>query len=135
LQLRVAATPPEASLLLDGVPLNGNPAIMRRAIDHKLHVLRAAGRGLQSQQRVVAFDRDHSVTFELPRVRDAAGRRVRTARRIPREAERNTSPAPETTAAATIPPRTAPQFDELDYDAVLTRKQRPRPIEEEDPYR
>jgi serine/threonine protein kinase len=135
LQLRVTATPPAASLLLDGVPLNGNPAILRHTIDHELHVLHAVGPGLQSQQRVIAFDGDHSVTFELAHVEDAAERRGRAARRFPREAARKTASARGTIAAAALPPLAAPELDELDYDAALTRKQRPRPIDEEDPYR
>jgi serine/threonine protein kinase len=134
LLLRVTAIPPEASLLLDGVPLNSNPAIMRHAIDHELHVLRAVGPGLQSQQRVIAFDRDHSVTFELPPVMDATERRIRAARRSPREAARNSASSRGTTSASALPPRAGPELEELDYDAALTRKQRSRPIDEEDPY-
>jgi serine/threonine-protein kinase len=134
LQLKVSATPPEASLLLDGVPLNGNPASMRHAIDHELHVLRAIGPGLQSQQRVIAFDGDHTVTFALPSVQEAIERRVRATRRSPREAARNTSAPRETRSVSALPPRAAPELDEPDYDAALTRKQRSRPIDEENPY-
>jgi serine/threonine protein kinase len=135
LQLKVTATPPEASLLLDGVALNGNPANVRHAIDHELHVLRAVGPGLQSQQRVIAFDGDHTVTFELPHVLNAAERRLRAANRISREAARKTTSTRGTLSTPALPPRAAPELDELDYDAALTHKQRTRPIDEEDPYR
>lgn len=137
LQLKVSASPPGASLLLDGAPLNRNPVMLRHAIDHELHVLSAAGPGYQSEQRVIAFDGDHSVTFELKRVRETAERRARTPSHPRRGPARAASSPRGNLAAAASPPRADREDDEaeLEFDAALSRRHKTRPIDEEDPYR
>ncbi|MET0389992.1 MAG: hypothetical protein ABW321_28725, partial [Polyangiales bacterium] len=132
LQLRVSAKPAGASLWLDDEPLTGNPVVERRVIDNRLHVLRAAGPGLRSQERIVAFDGDHAVSFKLAHLARAPERRVRA------EAQPGVTPTADpptnvTSPTVTTPPKAAP--DEWSFDAPLPRKRSARAIDLEDPYR
>lgn len=134
MELRVSATPSEVHLSVDGVALSGNPAVERRAIDNQLHVVRAVGPDLRSQERIIAFDGDHSVTFNLTHNAQALDRRVLRERRPAREtAPMNPPVVSHSVTAPALPPREAPAL-EPDYDAPLSRRERPRPIFEEDPY-
>jgi serine/threonine-protein kinase len=131
--LSVSALPSEANLLLDGVPLHGNPYSERVRADGELHLLRASGAGLQSQERVIVFDRDRSVTFRL------AGRGAVAARAVARAPSHRAEPA--NTSALSAPPEPPPSAAaprarrEPEYDIALTPNTAPREIYVEDPYR
>jgi len=130
--LTVNALPSEASLLLDGVPLHGNPFSERVRSDGEMHLLRAVGPGLQGQERVIAFDRDRSVSFRL------AGRGAATARALARQTHRL---EPASAGSLSSPPEPQPSaagprvLREPDYDIALTPNTAPRQIYVEDPYR
>ena len=144
-ELSLSASPPEASFLLDGVPLPGNPFSEQYAADNDLHLLRAVGPNLQSQERVITFDRDRSVTFTLSRL--WGQRRHARARRAQAEpVERASVPALEQAPVMSVRPQPpeptlyeAPPIhpkpgEPMTYDAPLSPRSGARAIYEEDPY-
>ncbi|MEY4578404.1 MAG: hypothetical protein RL701_3107, partial [Pseudomonadota bacterium] len=56
-QLVISASPAEANLLMDGMPLRTNPFNERVRASGDFHLLRAMGPGLQTQERVIQLDR------------------------------------------------------------------------------
>lgn len=119
-ELELSASPAEAQLMLDGVVLPQNPYRGRVPADDGLHVLRAVAPGLQSQERVITFDRDRSLSLTLSRVQvlHPLGRSQR---------------APAAAAPSTTPARA--RAAEAEYGEPLAPRQRTREIYEEDPYR
>jgi serine/threonine protein kinase len=59
------ARPPHARLSLDGVPLEANPATIRRQPDDKQHLLRVEAAGYATIVRTIELDRDIAKEFEL----------------------------------------------------------------------
>ena len=59
------ARPAHARFFLDGVPLDGNPAGIRRPPDDKPHLLRIEAPGYPTLVRAVDLDRDVAKEFEL----------------------------------------------------------------------
>jgi len=57
--------PPYARLFLDGAPLEGNPAGIRRQPDDKPHLLRVEAPGYATLVRVINLDSDVAKEFEL----------------------------------------------------------------------
>ena len=57
--------PPHARLFLDGAPLEGNPAGIRRRPDDKPHLLRVEAPGYTTLVRAIDLDRDVAKEFEL----------------------------------------------------------------------
>jgi serine/threonine protein kinase len=132
--LTVSASPQDATFVLDGIPLAGNPHSERRAADGELHVLRAIGPGLQSQERVIAFDRDRTISFELT-TRAAARALTR-----PNTRRSSSSSPPATFASSTVASDAGPASPsrarrEIPYGERMPRDLRARPIDDEDPYR
>jgi serine/threonine-protein kinase len=79
--------PAQARLFLDGVPLEGNPAGIRRQPDDKPHLLRVEAPGYATLVRVV--DLDHDVAKELELAPDATHAAPRAASSTePRPAKR-----------------------------------------------
>jgi serine/threonine protein kinase len=141
IQLMVSATPPEATLVLDGVPLRSNPYSERFRGDDELHLLRAGGPGLQTQERVIAFDRDRTISFRLARLPAQARPVARATRRGSSDSVVSASvlvpaidpPAPQPPTAAGNEQRRAKA--DPGYDANLTPNTNTRAIYDEDPYR
>jgi len=134
--LVITASPPEAVLYMDGLPLRGNPYTARVRPDGELHLIRATGPGLQSQERVITFDRERVVTFNLSAARGAAPVRasVRPNRRPAAHAAASQADEP-----APVPPAEANEIarpaanDVFDVDLRATQKN--REIYDEDPYK
>jgi serine/threonine-protein kinase len=131
--LVISASPPEAVLYMDGLPLHSNPYAASVRADGEMHLIRATGPGLQTQERVITLDRERVVSFDLgPRaVRLSARSTVR-------------KPGPSNGAgsyAAIAPPVEAPaprvttRVRSSDFDADLKLERKPREIYDEDPYR
>ena len=59
--------PAQAHLFLDGAPLEGNPAGIRRPPDDKPHLLRIEAPGYATLVRAIDLDRDVAKEFELAR--------------------------------------------------------------------
>ena len=59
------ARPAHSRLFLDGVPLEGNPASIRRLPDDKRHLLRIEAQGYATLVRPLDLDRDVAKEFEL----------------------------------------------------------------------
>ena len=59
------ARPAHARLFLDGMPLEGNPAGIRRVPDDKRHLLRIEAPGYATLVRIIDLDRDVAKEFEL----------------------------------------------------------------------
>jgi serine/threonine-protein kinase len=84
LKLRIAATPPEAEIFLDGARLPTNPHDAKFARDGLSHRLRVTANGYVEQSRMLVFDQDIDVKIELeakdagaPTARPAASPRPR----------------------------------------------------------
>jgi hypothetical protein len=65
--LSVSASPPDAKLFIDDLPLDGNPYKGAFARDGHAHRVRAEAKGFIARTDVVVFDRDEVVTtLSLP---------------------------------------------------------------------
>ncbi|HSN97230.1 MAG TPA: serine/threonine-protein kinase, partial [Candidatus Nanopelagicales bacterium] len=60
-------TPPHATVILDGARVEGNPFRGRFPRDGSAHQLEVRADGFRADRRVLAFDRDHDITIDLPR--------------------------------------------------------------------
>jgi serine/threonine-protein kinase len=69
--VKIAATPPEARLLLDGKPLAGNPFSAAMTADDRVHELRAEADGYEPRSRELRLDRDLELDLSLEPERDA----------------------------------------------------------------
>lgn len=72
IRISVRVQPDSASLWLDGQPLQTNPYEVVATPDNKEHCIRAAADGFESQERVVALDRDIRVEMTLHRAEKGA---------------------------------------------------------------
>jgi eukaryotic-like serine/threonine-protein kinase len=130
--LVISATPAEAVLYMDGLPLHSNPYAASVRADGEMHLIRAIGPGLQSQERVITLDRERVVSFDL------TARTVRVNVRSTRRPSSSSgasavAPAPAPVEAPT--PRVASRARSNDFDADLKTENKPREIYDEDPYR
>jgi serine/threonine protein kinase len=131
--LVISATPAEAVLYMDGLPLHSNPYAASVRADGEMHLIRATGPGLQSQERVITLDRERVVSFDL------TARTVRVnVRSTPRRASSSYSsisaaPAPAPVEAPA--PKATSRARSNDFDADLKTENKPREIYDEDPYR
>jgi hypothetical protein len=140
-QLTITAQPGEALLYLDGIMLSDNPYTARVRADHELHTVRASGIGLQTQERVVSFDRDHAVSFDLglPRSSHPASRPSRKPP-APAAASSTVSSADPPAIARSpalespVPARLRSRASDA-YDMPLRSDATPRAIYDEDPYK
>ena len=139
-QLTITAHPDEAILYLDGVMLSDNPYSARVRADHELHTVRASGIGLVTQQRMITFDRDHAVSFDLglprlPRSNSRPARRAPSQSSPPAPAPIYEAPpfATRTVEAGSPAPRRG-RISDI-YDTPLHGAPVPRAIYDEDPYR
>jgi hypothetical protein len=135
-ELTLSAEPPSATLYLDGTPLPSNPYVGRLPADGELHLIRASAPGKQSQERVLALDRDRELQFDLaPRAAPAHARpRAAAPALSPAEA-----PASRAAAGPPVPAESAPHADpasrrDMDFDTRITPNAAPRDIYVEDPY-
>jgi hypothetical protein len=129
--LVISANPPEAQLFMDGVPLRNNPYAASVRADGELHLIRAGGPGLQSQERVITLDRERVIAFNLARSPVArSAPRIITKRPPAVLAPLDQGPSAIAAPALSVRPRPADEFD-----ADLTLKAKPREIYDEDPYR
>jgi serine/threonine protein kinase len=104
--LRISASPPSATLWLDGKPLSQNPHSERRAPGPTPHQLRAEAPGHAPVQQSFILDRDQSLDVVLqplpvPAVADSHSV-------APPRAPRSLPPPPRTTAASAASPPAAP---------------------------
>jgi len=145
IELVITADPPEASLQLDGVQLASNPYTGRVRKSSGLHVVRASGPMLQSQEQVITLEQDQVIAFNLsslPTLPAGSARGVRPRAPAPaRRAGANSGavapPSEDTPAPAATPPVHAQSADGFDTPV------RPHPpannngrvIYDEDPYR
>jgi serine/threonine-protein kinase len=136
--LVISASPAEAKLFMDGVPLRSNPFNERVSASGDLHLLRALGPGLQAQERVIQLDRDHEIKLvlePLPQaVQAVAQPTARPAHRAPvveRSAVKREAQAAVETSVASAP---KPAADSL-YDQRINTDSAARKIYEDDPYR
>lgn len=68
--LSVSASPPDATLFIDDLPLDGNPYKGAFARDGHAHRVRAEAKGFIARTDVVVFDRDEvATTLSLPQRR------------------------------------------------------------------
>jgi serine/threonine-protein kinase len=148
-QLTISASPAEATIVVDGLPLRSNPFSEQVPSDGELHLIRASAPGLQSQERVIELDRDRSVEFKLARPAHASGHAQRSTQvaepsnkasvaqvKVVPSSERNAN-APNA-AAGTDPARAGgqgtPAAAEPGFDTRLSSDSAARKIYEEDPY-
>jgi eukaryotic-like serine/threonine-protein kinase len=132
--LVISASPPDAVLYMDGLPLHSNPYAASVRADGEMHLIRATGPGLQTQERVITLDRERVVTFDL------GPRAVRLSTRSPsvrKPALTNGagSYAPIAPPVEAPAPRVTARVRSNDFDADLKLERKPREIYDEDPYR
>jgi serine/threonine-protein kinase len=133
--LVISASPPEAMLYMDGLPLHSNPYAATVRADGEMHLIRATGPGLQTQERVITLDRERVVSFDL------GPRYPRVSTRSPARKPSLNNGAGSYAAAAAAPPVEAPaprvtvRVRSNDFDADLKLERKPREIYDEDPYR
>jgi serine/threonine-protein kinase len=135
-ELRLRAKPADATIYLDGTPLPSNPYVGRVKSDGELHLIRVSAPGMNQQERVIAFDRDKALEFELiARPAQAASSRGRARRggSPAAQAARSAAEAGVDGASEARKPRDEP-YPEVDFDSRITPKAVPRKIDEEDPY-
>jgi serine/threonine-protein kinase len=133
IRLSIAAYPKSARLYLDGVPLAENPYTARLRADPQVHIIRAGFGDRRSQTRVIAFDRDLVVSFDLEAISNArAGSRTGSMSALA-SGEPLRDPRGNRNVDA---PRARSQKkpNELDVRGVIERNGS-RPIYEDDPYR
>jgi serine/threonine-protein kinase len=132
-QLVISATPADAVLYMDGLPLRGNPFAASVPADGELHLIRATGPGLQLQERVITLDRERVVSFNLTELH--AGRTSWRTRRAQAAGSEDDAPAQQLIEAPP-PVRVAPKSRAIDaFDADLKIETKSREIYDEDPYR
>jgi serine/threonine-protein kinase len=123
-RLQITASPPHASLFMDGTPLS-NPYAGELQADGELHLIRVSAPGLQTQERVIELDGDKALELALvPIVRRAGARREPTAQRA----------SPAKPGLSEESPKAAQPNDDPDFDTRITKDAKARPIYEEDPY-
>jgi serine/threonine-protein kinase len=131
--LVISASPPEAVLYMDGLPLPSNPYAASVRADGELHLIRAAGPGLQTQERVITLDRERIVSFDLgPRTPRLSSR---SSARKPSYSNGAGSYAVATPPVEAPAPRVTSRVRSNDFDADLKLERKPREIYDEDPYR
>jgi serine/threonine-protein kinase len=130
LELKITASPASATIHLDGTPLT-NPYVGRVPADGEMHLIRVSAPGSHDQERVVAFDRDKALEFELaPRAQAAAWRRARRAGPAARSA-----PGEARSESVAAPGGSGKELNrDIDFDSRITPDPTPRKIDEEDPY-
>jgi hypothetical protein len=64
-EISVQATPPDARIWIDGQPMTGNPATVRRPRDAAMHVVRVEAVGHGPRDVQFGFDRSVLVTVDL----------------------------------------------------------------------
>jgi hypothetical protein len=65
IELRAAASPRSATLLLDGAPLDGNPAVVSLPRSETVHRIEARADGYQTDATEIVAEKNHSVVLEL----------------------------------------------------------------------
>jgi serine/threonine-protein kinase len=113
-----AASPSQAQLFVDEVPLSSNPAAASFTRDGQLHRVRAEAPGYRGETKVIAYDAEEQV-ITLNLRREAASAPVPVARpRDPTPAKPPPSPPPPSAAPPPPPPPptakpkpSAPQLD------------------------
>jgi eukaryotic-like serine/threonine-protein kinase len=132
-RLSIAAYPKSVRLYLDGVPLAENPYTARLRADQQVHIIHARSSDRVSQTRAITFDRDQAVSFDLD-----MGLNARSSRRTRNlEEAAGDEPLKAVRGARDVEgPRARPQkkTNEL-YVRESTKRNRSRPIYENDPYR
>ncbi|HKO46618.1 MAG TPA: serine/threonine-protein kinase [Polyangiaceae bacterium] len=127
--LKIAASPPDTEILLDGAKLEGNPFVGQFTKDASLRRLELRCVGRLTEARMIRLDQDLDLLISLPadkanplraRAAPAVGVLAKPAALRPTEA---VAPAPAVAGAPLPPP--------------LTRRESPapaRPIDDSDPY-
>ncbi|MET0389989.1 MAG: serine/threonine-protein kinase [Polyangiales bacterium] len=134
IQLSIAASPASAVLYLDGVPLAENPYTARLLRDHRVHSLYAATDDLTSRPRLIAFDRDRAVSFDLEQPVVPVDPLVPV---VPKPAATAPhTPTPKRPAGSGPTGNNAESSRGLNdlYDRPLRRQSHVRPIDEQNPY-
>jgi len=125
-ELSVSATPADATIYMDGVPLPGNPYKGQVKSDGELHLIRVSAPGAQTQERVVQFDRDKTLAIALqPKAAERSSGRPRRATGKP--ARSDATPADDKRPSA--------REGEPDFDTRIPTDSRSKEIYEEDPYK
>jgi hypothetical protein len=121
---------------MDGVPLRNNPYAASVRADGDMHLIRASGPGLQSQERVITLDRERVISFNLSPSQSPSSRPApRVTKRPPVAAPAAAAAPVEAPHVVEAPaPRARPRPGD-DFDADLTTKPKAREIYDEDPYR
>jgi serine/threonine protein kinase len=136
IKLEISAKPANASIFLDGAPLQ-NPFSGQLKTDGEMHILRVSAPGMQTQEKVVQLDSDKSLFVELltaatqPLQGSAAGQHVGRPLAGPRP--RAQAPQQQQQPARSEAPREGREGDP-DFDSRITPESKQRPIYEEDPY-
>jgi len=131
IRLEISAKPANASIFLDGAPLQ-NPFSGQLKADGEMHILRVTAPGMQTQEKVVQLDGDKMLQVELlpaaqqPLQGTAAGQHV--GRPI------SNRPRPHAGEQPQQPSREGPREGDNDFDSRITPESKQRPIYEEDPY-
>jgi hypothetical protein len=128
-QLSIKATPPDATIYMDGQPL-GNPYRGQHKVDGELHLIRVSAPGAQAQERVLVLDRDKVLEFTLSRREErttSSSRARRSSQRGAKQAEAADSPKPQEVSARRAEPGS-------DFDTDMKSPAPSRVIYEEDPY-
>jgi hypothetical protein len=107
--IRISASPPQATLSLDGQPLAQNPFVSVRPNDTTLHELRAEATDHEPELRWIRFDTNVDLTLVL-RPHASADPNPPPAKRPPKKTTRRTpaTPSAETPPATTAPATTPP---------------------------
>lgn len=133
IDLRLSATPSEATLTLDGVTVDGNPFRTKIDRDDRMHVVRATAPGYAPLERAISFAADAEVALALSRAAapPVAGPRPGAVTAAPASAANSTPTAASPTAAPAPTTRgTAQAGDDLRGKPAGGR----RNIDEKDPY-
>ncbi len=130
MRLEIAATPPHASIFMDGQPV-ANPFSGELAADNELHLIRVTAPGMQTQERVLQLDGDKMLQIVLAPVAYRAG-----ARRPAASARANAAGVTQGAAqpSGANKPSAASRSSDPDFDTRITPNAASRPIYEEDPY-
>jgi hypothetical protein len=138
--LRVAVTPSNAEVLLDGAKLDGNPFVGVFPKDSALHRLELRCGGRNTQARMINLDRDQDLAFDLEPADSKPLHTDVSASKLPKTGGSGTQVSANPNTPARKPHADSVRSgEESDVSTATALSHKPRsggarPIDDSDPY-